>query len=296
MDRSKLSKVAGGALSVFRAAIALCLFIFSDFIVYFIFDISGIDTNVYNGLCTTLSAVATIIIFAVYNILSGRGGSKIIKTRRLSALELCLIIVVALGLLGFVDTYLSIAGMISDYFESLKNAIKDYSQSVDRYADVDSVKVPVWDNVLYTLSMFILIPVREELIFRGAVFGELEKGFKPGVAVFLASVVFGAMHGLSVHIGYAFVCGLVITCCYYYTKSLWAAVVVHSVFNFFGSSLHYIIYSDYLGIPAQTADAISRNVTFVMIAMMVPAVIAFVALIRISRQRKQGAPRIDEQT
>ena len=114
----------------------------------------------------------------------------------------------ALGLLGFVDTYLSIAGMISDYFESLKNAIKDYSQSVDRYADVDSVKVPVWDNVLYTLSMFILIPVREELIFRGAVFGELEKGFKPGVAVFLASVVFGAMHGLSVHIGYAFVCGL----------------------------------------------------------------------------------------
>ncbi|MCI1769697.1 MAG: hypothetical protein LKM40_06050 [Mageeibacillus sp.] len=277
MDRSKLSKVAGGALSVFRAAIALCLFIFSDFIVYFIFDISGIDTDVYNGLCTTLSAVATIIIFAVYNILSGRGGSKIIKTRRLSALELCLIIVVALGLLGFVDTYLSIAGMISDYFESLKNAIKDYSQSVDRYADVDSVKVPVWDNVLYTLSMFILIPVREELIFRGAVFGELEKGFKPGCCGFpcIRSFWRNARAVCSHRI-----CLCLRTCDHMLLLPIRRASGQRLLFILYStfSVRHCIILSTaiisvYLH---RRADAISRNVTFVMIAMMVPAVIAFV--------------------
>jgi hypothetical protein len=77
----------------------------------------------------------------------------------------------------------------------------------------------------------ILIPISEELFFRGALYGWLRRRYRVWVAVLASATVFGLAHfdSLGVIIS-SFIMGLVIALVYEYTRSLWTAIAIH-IFN-----------------------------------------------------------------
>ena len=75
-------------------------------------------------------------------------------------------------MLGFVTLYIIVADKISAYLESLKDAMEEYRDSVDRFSDTPQVVVPAWDTVVYVITLCFVIPVTEEITFRGVIFGQ----------------------------------------------------------------------------------------------------------------------------
>ena len=88
---------------------------------------------------------------------------------------------------------------------------------------------PVAARVAVIAELCILIPVAEELFFRGFVFGVLRTRYHLIVALLVTNIWFAAVHLDSV-VG-AFLFGIVLSLVYECTRSLAAPVVGHATYN-----------------------------------------------------------------
>lgn len=87
-------------------------------------------------------------------------------------------------------------------------------------------------NVFGILSIAIMAPLVEELLFRGAIQGHLLKqGMKPTSAILIASAVFGIIHMNPVQIPFAFALGLIFGWLYYRTGSVVPGIIGHFINN-----------------------------------------------------------------
>ena len=177
----------------------------------------------------------------------------------------------------------------------MKNAMEDYRESVYRYSDMPHIVVPVWDAILYVITLCFVVPVTEEMTFRGVIFGQLRKGFGPWVSVIISALFFGIMHGISVHIGYAIACGLIIAACYHLTDSLIAPVILHMVFNIFGSGIANFMTIESFGIPRETTSALMRGINTSAILFMPVAVLAITYLVAVKRKKEKAAAALAQE-
>jgi hypothetical protein len=156
------------------------------------------------------------------------------------------------------------------YIVNIMTVMDDVSEAVEKYKDsVEAYKpeviYPVWDQLLYAFTLTFLVPISEEFTFRGIVYGAINRKLNGAWAIVLSALVFGVMHGVSIHIGYAFAAGLIIGLAYYAFDSIFVCMVIHSVFNFFGSAI--FIVGDALGVKR---DQIPGFFTL-QIMMFIPA-------------------------
>ncbi len=90
--------------------------------------------------------------------------------------------------------------------------------------------------VLTLLIPCVLGPVCEELLFRGLVAARLARyGERP--AALISALLFGLWHGNLEQFFYAFGIGLLLAYAYYRTGRLITPIVLHMLYNFFGSGL-----------------------------------------------------------
>ncbi len=88
--------------------------------------------------------------------------------------------------------------------------------------------------VFLVLTIAILAPVVEELIFRGLVLGHLLTKMKRPAAILLSSLIFGVIHLNPLQIIYAALMGALLAFIYVRSCSIWAAVFAHAGFNLVG--------------------------------------------------------------
>ena len=87
-------------------------------------------------------------------------------------------------------------------------------------------------NVFGIISITIMAPLVEELLFRGAIQGYmLRKGMKPLNAILIASAIFGIVHMNPIQIPFAFAIGLIFGWLYYRTGSVIPGIVGHFINN-----------------------------------------------------------------
>ena len=87
-------------------------------------------------------------------------------------------------------------------------------------------------NVFGILSITIMAPLVEELLFRGAIQGYMhQKEMKPLHAILIASAIFGIVHMNPIQIPFAFAIGLIFGWLYYRTGSLVPGIVGHFINN-----------------------------------------------------------------
>ena len=87
-------------------------------------------------------------------------------------------------------------------------------------------------NAFGIISITIMAPLVEELLFRGAIQGYmLRKGIKPLNAILIASAIFGIVHMNPIQIPFAFAIGLIFGWLYYRTGSVVPGIIGHFINN-----------------------------------------------------------------
>ena len=87
-------------------------------------------------------------------------------------------------------------------------------------------------NIFGILSITIMAPLVEELLFRGAIQGYmLRKGMKPITAILIASAIFGIVHMNPIQIPFAFAIGMIFGWLYYRTGSVVPGIIGHFINN-----------------------------------------------------------------
>ncbi len=87
---------------------------------------------------------------------------------------------------------------------------------------------PLW---LEIISVVVLAPIVEELIFRGCIHTRLCRAMKPLTAALISSFIFGVAHGHLISATYAFVLGLVLAFLYEKYNSVIVPIIFHMTFN-----------------------------------------------------------------
>lgn len=87
------------------------------------------------------------------------------------------------------------------------------------------------NSILLIISVGIVVPVAEEMLFRGIIFREVEESFSPVKTILITGIGFGVFHMLPVQIVYASVLGVIMGSVYYWTKSIYAPILLHMANN-----------------------------------------------------------------
>ncbi|MBR2588360.1 MAG: CPBP family intramembrane metalloprotease [Bacilli bacterium] len=88
-------------------------------------------------------------------------------------------------------------------------------------------------SIIYILSVAIITPIKEEIIYRGILYRFLEKKYSFLVSMIISSVIFGLLHGgLPIT---AMIMGIVFAILYKKTNSIMPSIILHTFWNLFVS-------------------------------------------------------------
>jgi membrane protease YdiL (CAAX protease family) len=97
-----------------------------------------------------------------------------------------------------------------------------------------------WSALALMLAMAgVVVPIVEEIVFRGLVFGWLWRRFGFGLGMLASALVFAFAHGIPALAPALAVQGVALAWLYARSDSLWPAVVMHGTFNALMSILLY---------------------------------------------------------
>ncbi len=119
---------------------------------------------------------------------------------------------------------------IMDLLLALVSQIEALKPLFDTYEQVSEL-IFSGGFILSLISVGIIAPVFEEILFRGLIFGELRKITKVKLALVLQALLFGIYHFNVVQGVYAFLLGLVIGFVYYRSNSIIAPILMHISIN-----------------------------------------------------------------
>ena len=97
--------------------------------------------------------------------------------------------------------------------------------------------------VLEVVGVGVIVPIAEELIFRGLVYRRLREYSQVGWAAFISALIFGIYHGNLVQGVYAFCLGLLLVYVYERYHSMLAPILLHAAANILsvaGSELDFL--------------------------------------------------------
>lgn len=138
------------------------------------------------------------------------------KFKLLSIKEIAMVIFLGLGLDMIIDGILSFIP-VDKWFPSHQEIINS-----------------IMGGNNYALTFFtvgILVPIFEEMLMRGLVFNELRKNMNINLAIIIQALIFGIYHGNMLQFIYASILGIFLGLAYVWTKSLWAPIIIHMLFN-----------------------------------------------------------------
>ena len=142
-------------------------------------------------------------------------------------------------------------------------------------------------NVFGILSITIMAPLVEELLFRGAIQGYLhQKGMKPLHAILIASAIFGIVHMNPIQIPFAFAIGTIFGWLYYRTGSLVPGIVGHFINNSIACIQMATMTEEEFNI--KTIEGLGEGPTYALFAL------SFVGLIGMYLYLKKSLPAAPE--
>jgi CAAX amino terminal protease family. len=139
-------------------------------------------------------------------------------------------------LLALAVSFISLAGvnMLINYFPDYKKVSDTINSS--------------FSSLMGIVSIIVLLPIFEEIFFRGIIFNELRTRINVIAALIIQALIFALFHGNIIQGIYTFILGLVLGIALLWTESIWSNIIIHISYNFFGTFfLPIIIY--YTGSP-----------------------------------------------
>ncbi|WP_139906151.1 CPBP family intramembrane glutamic endopeptidase [Clostridium thermarum] len=97
------------------------------------------------------------------------------------------------------------------------------------------------DNVVGILLTGILIPIFEEIFFRGIILNELRNRINTAASIIISSLIFALFHGNILQEIYTFIMGVLLSLVYIWTRSIWSAITFQITYNFLGTMVVPVI-------------------------------------------------------
>lgn len=140
--------------------------------------------------------------------------------------------------------FLSYSGLSNITF--IKRGL-EYLKSASGNAAVDSF-------IITLITVGVLGPVLEEIMFRGIIFTFLERTVNKWYALILSSIIFGAVHMLFVQSVYAGIMGMISGIVYMKTRKLIWSIIIHITINTLasfglGSNMLWVLFTTLMFIP-----------------------------------------------
>ena len=192
---------------------------------------------------TILSTVLTAVIYVI-SIVIVIGLPWLVKKYRTSKAEL--------GLTRYpewLDLLLAPAGFV--VYILLSALFMAFAMSYMTFIDFDQVQEtgfsqlgPRYEYILAFISLVVLAPVAEEILFRGYLFGKLQKNVATWIAILITSAVFAAVH-LAWNVGIdVFALGIVLCLLRIVSNSLWPSILLHMLKN--GIAFYFLFINPFL--------------------------------------------------
>lgn len=190
-------------------------------------SLTSIDPNKLQSLITpyiyTITLIGDIVMLLLLILFFLRTKESLLKRCNLKKCSLKKVIYISFFAMGFAMLNSIFVNLVSDYFSS--------------YRVVSNALSAANTSIIQTIVIVIIIPIFEEMFFRGVIFSWLKKNFNIAFAIIVQALVFAIMHGNILQGIYAFVLGIILALINIYTESLYGNIVAHCLFNLFGSVL-----------------------------------------------------------
>ena len=171
----------------------------------------------------TIATLAAILTFVIYILMFRKKEMNLFqrcKFRKLGLKNYLIVILSSIGLSFFSSGLVNL----------LINKFPGYSKSSEAIASSTT-------SLLGIISVVVIIPIFEEVLFRGLIFNEFKKHLNVIIAIIFQGIIFAVAHGNMLQGIYAFILGVVIAIIYVKTQSIIASMLFHIMFNLFGSIL-----------------------------------------------------------
>lgn len=116
-------------------------------------------------------------------------------------------------------------------------------------------------TIVQLLSVVIVAPILEEILYRGLIMKSLQRGMPVIIALLIQAVLFGLMHGQLVWICYATFLGILLAVIKLKYKSLYPSILLHLAFN----AANYILIPLYIIMP----DSIIFDILLIIISFII---------------------------
>ncbi len=212
-----------------------------------------------------------------------------------------------MGFKDLVQAFLVMYGitMVGNYVGNMLMSMVEVSTG----SEISNPVSTSYDGVAFWLNMIsllILAPVMEELLFRKCII-EAVLPYGEKTAIILSAVVFGLAHGNFFQFFYAFGVGLLMAYIYIKTGKIIYTMILHFALNLFGGAIPLLLedwFVDFADVMENAnADQLLRDliiagpkILFTLLysnAMMAMAVVGIILLIRRRKQFKLDSPAME---
>ena len=182
------------------------------------------DGNGYKGISMLIGALLTLLVFFIIEKVKKTNLAKETDMKPVTGKQMGLTVVGALGGMFFMNFMLTILPIPEELLGDLTSGMG----SLTSY--------PFWLAIIVNA---ILIPILEEVVFRGYIFSRLGKAMPAVVAAVISSVIFGLCHGGLVWAIWAGIVGLIICVVRIKSGSIIPGIVFHIIMNTYGMVCSY---------------------------------------------------------
>lgn len=219
----------------------------------------------------TIGIIYSVIIAVIAAIvLSGllRKNPIAVRREKIRSHELIAAAVVMIGAAGLINLEMAGISALGEFVPWLKSALQTY-------IDLSKSLVGSKNIFLIIISTCILIPIAEDLVFRGIVQGELRRVMPGFMAVIIQAVIFALVHVNPIQISYVIIPALILGAIYEWTRSIYVPIILHMIFNFFGAGLPMIFEGN---------QTVQSGIVIAEILLIIPAAVAMMYLYKRRRR------------
>ena len=253
-------------IAIFMVVWAFVAILFREGV--YVSDITQI-INRYSIHISVYAAIIQIVTFVTLLKRCRRRAIPYVFTRLPRTVDLLAAISSVPVLIGVSMVWDLLVTSLAEHFAFWDKVLSDYMTLIE------TAFVPRGGMLVQIVSLVILVPIAEELLFRGIILSEFKAAMPKWAAILLTGLIFAVVHGNIYQGVYTFVAGVYFGYLYVFSESILIPILAHMLFNFVGGILPYLVDLD-----DKNASLIYLGVIFVGLIL---GVVAFV--IQILRRR-----------
>lgn len=181
-----------------------------------------------------ISGIISIVVYGITLSVMNRRHDDYVLTKKPSMKEITAGIMLAIGAIGA-------TALVLVLIQLLAQVSTFWSSSLDYYIELSKVFGDTAGIAAQILAFVIVVPIAEELLFRGIVCGELMRVLPDWAVILISGAFFAIIHMNVIQTSYVLLAGIILSAVYVWSGSIWLPILMHMVYNFLGSSLGILI-------------------------------------------------------